>query len=302
MFSKKYFLGGVIVGLVLVGAFFKSLPDGKLHIVFCSVGQGDAAYIRTPSNQDMLIDGGPDDSVLSCLGRHMPFFDRTIDVVMLSHPQKDHLQGLLSVIQRYRVETFVIGGEQNSTEGYKEFISLLKKNQISTKTLFSGDSLRIGKVDFDILWPSRTWFATKTQSRFAFERSSDEAVLGMISDEDINSFSYFLNIRYGNFSTLFTGDGDSKIQPEIMHEISIPHADILKYPHHGSKTGILSSFLDLVRPTLAVISVGKNSFGHPSKEALQLLMSRQVEYARTDQRGDIEVVSDGKGYQVKSQK
>src|SRR3972149_6329793 len=111
MFNKKYFLFGFLIGFILLTSYFFSLPDGKLHIIFCDVGQGDAAYIRTPNNQDMLIDGGPDDKVLSCLGRHMPFYDRTIDVVVLTHPQKDHLQGLISVVERYTVKYFVMGVE-----------------------------------------------------------------------------------------------------------------------------------------------------------------------------------------------
>ena len=95
---KSLIIGGVF-GLTLFFAYLWFLPDQKLHVVFCDVGQGDAAYIRGPNNMDMLIDGGPNDKVLNCLGRHMPFYDRTIDVIMLSHAQKDHLQGLLSVLR-----------------------------------------------------------------------------------------------------------------------------------------------------------------------------------------------------------
>ena len=109
MLSKKHFLSGILIGLVLLSTYLFTLPDGRLHLVFCNVGQGDSTYIRTPSNLDMLIDGGPDDKVLSCLGRHMPFYDRTLDVVVLSHPQADHMRGLISVIQRYNVKYFVIG-------------------------------------------------------------------------------------------------------------------------------------------------------------------------------------------------
>src|SRR3989344_728069 len=101
MFKLRYgyLISGIITGSILIFSFFGSFPDGKLHIVFCDVGQGDAAYVRFPDGQDMVVDGGPNDNVLGCLGKYMPFWDRHIDLVMLSNPQKDHLQGLISVLE-----------------------------------------------------------------------------------------------------------------------------------------------------------------------------------------------------------
>src|SRR3989338_10871213 len=109
MFSKKNYIISLFIGIILLFSYIFSLSDNKLHLIFCDVGQGDAIYIRMPDNSDLLIDGGPNDKVLSCLGKHMPFYDRTIDVVVLSHPQTDHLQGLISVIDRYNVGYFIIG-------------------------------------------------------------------------------------------------------------------------------------------------------------------------------------------------
>src|SRR3989344_9140986 len=164
MLSKKYFLIGAFFGLILLIVYIISQPDGKLHVVFCDVGQGDSAYLKMPNGADVLIDGGPDDKVLSCLGRHMPFYDRTIDVVILSHPQKDHLQGLISVIDRYNVGYFIIGVEGNDTEGYKKLIQTIKKKNIKIKNLYTGDSLSLGKVNFSVLWPERKWVASQLGS------------------------------------------------------------------------------------------------------------------------------------------
>lgn len=294
--SRKYFISGIIIGIVLIFSVLFSLPDGKLHIVFCNVGQGDAAYIRTPNNQDMLIDGGPNNRVLDCLGRHMPFYDRRIDIVILSHPQKDHLQGLIEVARRFDIGTFIIGVEGNETEGYRQLVEVLKEKQIPLKNLFTGDSFRLGNLSFDILWPERKWVADNISNikDQISKRDAGEAVLGLSTSQDLNSFSYFLHLKYGEFDALFTGDGDSKIQPVIMQTVQLPDIEVLKYPHHGSKTGILPAFLDKIAPELAVISVGKNSYGHPSNEALQLLKDRNITIERTDVDGDVEVVSDGK--------
>ncbi len=319
--SLKNLIVGAGIGVILLFSFLLSLSDGKLHIFFCDVGQGDAAYIRAPNNQDILIDGGPNDSVLSCLGRHMPFYDRTIDVVMLTHPQKDHLQGLLSVIQRYKVKNFIIGIEGNDTQGYRSLIDLLQARQIKIKNLYTGDKFSLGKVEFDVLWPEKKWvkqhtlnLAMKTPRVVALsERSesngtppmvkgSEGAVLGLTADTDLNYFSYYLYMKYGSFTSLFTGDGDVRIQDEIMKEVSLPRVNILKYPHHGSKYGAGEDFLKQVYPDLTVISVGKNPWGHPNTETLDLLGKLSVPFKRTDQSGDVEIVSDGKGWVVNTEK
>lgn len=270
----------MLIGTVLLFAYIFSLPDGKLHIFFCNVGQGDAVYIRTPSNQDMLIDGGPDDKVLTCLGRHMPFYDRTIDVVVLTHPQKDHLQGLISVLLRYTVKYFVIGVVGNKTEGYKLLIDTAQKKNIAVRNLYRGDKFSLGNAEFDVLWPQREWVA------------------GASTDTQLNDFSYFLDLKYGAFNALFPGDGDIHIQPDIMRLGDLPKVTVLKYPHHGSKTAVTREFLDKIRPDLAVISVGKNPYGHPTKEALNLLENIGVRVKRTDVSGDIEITSDGRNWKV----
>lgn len=296
-------MSGAAVGLVLIFSFLFSLSDGKLHLFFCDVGQGDAVYIRAPNNQDILIDGGPNDSVLSCLGRHMPFYDRTIDVVMLTHPQKDHLQGLISVLQRYHVNYAVMGVEGNQTDGFQRLVQEIKNRNIPIKNLYTGDKLSLGKVEFDVLWPEKKWVAehlTPVLSDLSY--LSNSRVLGLSTDTDLNYFSYYLYMKYGSFTSLFTGDGDVRIQGEIMKEVTLPKVNILKYPHHGSKYGAGEDFLKLVKPNLAVISVGKNPWGHPNTETLDLLGKLSVPLKRTDQNGDVEIVSDGKGWVVNSEK
>ncbi|MBI2616670.1 hypothetical protein HYW55_00890 [Candidatus Gottesmanbacteria bacterium] len=299
MFSKKYFIIGILFGLILLGGYLFSLPDGLLHIVFCNVGQGDGAYIRTPENLDMVIDGGPNDSILLCLGKHMPFYDRTIDIVLLTHPQKDHLQGLISLIKRYSVKYFISGLEENDTEGYRMLIEELSRQQIPLKNLFAGDHFELGSVEFTVVWPEKNWVFSHVDLADYPNSLISGAILGLSTETDINDFSYYINLSYGSFHTLFTGDGDIRIQPDILRLGLLQPVTVLKVPHHGSKTGMSREFLDFIRPELAVISVGKNSYGHPSKEAIDLLRNRSIQLRRTDVDGDIEVVSDGKSWQVK---
>ncbi len=279
----SYLLSGIATGCILLISFFWTLPDGKLHIVFCNVGQGDAAYVRFPDGRDMLVDGGPDDSVLGCLGRHMPFWDRRINIVVLSHPQKDHLQGLTSVLERFTVDYFVRSDIDNDTEGFVKLLETIRRKTIPIKLETTGDRIMVGTTTLSFLWPSASQIAKKT------------------GEPNDNCLVFFL--RYGTFDAVFPGDADSHVE---RYYTGGPLADsdieLLKVPHHGSKTGMTDDFIQWLHPKLAVISVGKNSYGHPSSEAFGLLSSVGAKVLRTDRNGDIEIVSDGNHWVVTPQK
>lgn len=299
MLSRKSFILTITLGTALLSAYLFTLPDNLLHVVFCNVGQGDAIYIRTPSNQDMLIDGGPDDKVLACLGRYMPFYDREINIIMVSHPQKDHLQGVISVVDRYKVNYLLITPVGNDSDGYKRLIVSLKDKKIPARNLYRGDSFNFGKTSFSILWPDREWLAQNLEAELSSISLAQGSVLGISTSKDLNIYSFYVHLRHGEFDVLFTGDGDSRIQPEILSLADIPDVEVLKFPHHGSKYGVISEFLDKVLPELAVISAGRNPWGHPTEEAIEQLNSRAIKIARTDKDGDIEIVSDGQKWWVK---
>ena len=300
MFSKKYFIIGALSGFILLLVYIISRPDGKLHIAFCDVGQGDAAYLRMPNGSDMLIDGGPNDKVLGCLGKNMPFYDHEIDIVVLSHPQKDHLQGLISVLERYEVKNFIINAAGNESDGYKKLVTLINNKKIPYRNLYTGDYIRIGGVRFDVLWPEKSWLGLKFQNPTdKIQIEEGKAVLGMSTDTDLNDFSYYLHLKYGEFDALFTGDGDKRVQPEIMTTAVLGDIEVLKFPHHGSKNGVTGEFLDKVKPEAAVISVGKNPWGHPTVEALKLLTERGINVYRTDTDGEIDIDSDGRDWQIR---
>ncbi len=296
---RKTFFTSLVLTVCLVFAFIFSLPDGKLHLVFCDVGEGDAAYIRTPNGQDMLIDGGPNARILDCLGKHMPFYDRTIDLVLLSHPQKDHFGGLKSVVERYKVKYFISSPIAGEGEAYQRLFNLIREKKIPVKVLYAGDKFMLGKVEFDVLWPEKEWVVENLNhtSDLSYLGESNK-ILGFSTNRDLNDFSYYLHLSYGQFDVIFTGDGGRNIQSEIKFDGLPPDIEVLKFPHHGSKTGVLPDFLEAIKPKLAVISVGKNSYGHPSDEALKLLLEHNVRIKRTDQDGNVEIISDGEEWGV----
>lgn len=266
-----YFVGGCITGLILLMQCIASLPDGKLHIVFCDVGQGDAAYVRFPDGRDLLVDGGPNNKVLGCLGRHMPFWDRTLDMVVLSHPEKDHMQGLLSVLERYSVTYFVHTERAGSSDEYAKLMDIMRERKVTEKMVETGEIVRIGQVRLAVVGPSTD-------------------ILGAATD--VNDTSVVFELRYGSFDALFPGDAT------LTSLLSLNDIEVLKVPHHGSKTGMRADVINALKPELAVISVGKNSYGHPTKEVLDMLALIGSRVLRTDNEGDIHIVADQRGWEV----
>lgn len=283
---KKYFL--IISSLLfLLGCILVyqniTYNDKKLHVVICDVGQGDAIFIRTPKGSDILIDGGPDNSVLSCLSKHMPFWDRIIEIMILTHPHADHSTGLIDVAKRYRVLSFGSEKIDNPSASYKELIKQLEKNQTKQRFLYREDQFKVKDgVVLRILWPTQEWASLNAVNR---------------SSLDVNSLSVMKLLTYKNYKALFTGD----VQAEALGQIGLMagEIDLLKIPHHGSKTGLNQDILNILSPKIAVISVGKNNkYGHPNPFTLDLLKNSNIKTLRTDQAGDIEIISDGKAWKV----
>jgi competence protein ComEC len=317
---KKPIFWLVLTAVLLWGGVF-SLPDNRLHLIFCDVGQGDAILITYRQTQ-VLIDGGPNNRILECLSNNLPFWDRTIEMVVLTHPQADHFTGLIDVIKRYNVKQFVGNSIINDSAGFWEFYQAVLAEKAKVYSPKSGDRLKIGPINFLVLWPSRklgdSWiwseearnafFAhenaksnsspTRTGKAFKFAQKDyfASSVLGAtFSSDNINNTSIVLQLSFGNFDSLFTGDIDFDVEKQINLSTS-QQVKVLKVAHHGSKYSTGEEFLKKIKPQLAVISVGKNSFGHPTKEVIEKLSNLAIKILRTDQEGEIEVVSDGKNW------
>ena len=288
---KNIFLGLSLVLIVVWMAVFV-YPEKKLHLIACDVGQGDAILAVYGTTQ-ILVDGGATSKVIDCLGTHMPFWDRKIEVVLLTHPQLDHFGGLSEVFKRFQVERFVATNLDSSSQAYQALISMVGGSGIQVVNPTTGMVIRSGLLYLDIVWPTSDF-------QVVAEGVSKSNTLGAFTSKmDPNDFSVVANLRLGEFNALLTGDIGPKIIGEIIQTGKVGEVEYIKIPHHGSKNGLTKELLDVASPEVAVISVGKNSFGHPHKEILNLLKEYGIQTKRTDEDGDVEVVSDGNSWWIK---
>jgi len=267
--SKTGFLTAFIVSVLFALASF--IPGGanSSFVVFCDVGQGDASYIHLKPNIDILIDAGKGSSVLNCLGKYMPANDRIIELVFISHLQKDHYGGFLQIPLKYHIKQLFISNPKTKSKEISSLLSLLRGKGAEIEELYAGDYLTVQKANIAMLWPTEDYIQAST------------------AKDDPNDGSQVMLFSYNNHTILYTGDVSPKSLKTLLQQ-SIPQVKILKVPHHGSKNGLIYEFLSLADPTYGVISVGKkNSYGHPSKEVIEMLSENGVEILRTDRLGDI---------------
>lgn len=266
------------------------LPDTKLHLVFCDVGQGDAILASLGSTQ-MLIDGGPNDRVLECLAKHMPFWDKTIELVVVTHPEADHLTGIVSVIERYNVVQIISNSLVADSALFSRFRDAVIDRQIPVFSPKYGDKIEIAKLELKILSP-----AEKLGNELVWVRPESPQVLGLTAFAGkFNETAIVGQLSFGNFDALLTGD----IGFDTEEKLVLTPIEVLKIAHHGSKYSSGEDFLAKLKPALAVISVGKNSYGHPTAEVLGRLRDLGIKILRTDEAGDIEIISDGQNWQVR---
>ncbi len=250
-----------------------------LEVVFFDVGQGDSIFIETPQGHQILIDGGPGLAVLEKLAEEMPFYDRTIDLIILTHPEHDHYFGLFEVLKRYEVENILWTGVVRDTAEYQEWINLIEKEGANLLIAEAGQKIILQEdplIFMEILHPFEN---LKGQE---FKNSNDTSIVASLIFEDV--------------SFLFTGDITKKIEKQLIVD-----SDILKIAHHGSKTSTSLEFLEIVSPELAVISVGENSYGHPHQEVLSNLEEFNIEILITKELGDIKIISNGDNFKIKEE-
>lgn len=289
-----YVLSGCITGCMLLLSFLRTIPDGKLHIIFCAVGQGDAVYIRFPDGKDALVDAGPKSGVIGCLSRHMPFWDRTLDLAFLTHPEADHMEGFIAILERYTIHTFIRTDVSADSQLYRQLRLMLEQKRIPVRYVSSGDGIHIGQVKISIVWPTASQLSLGIP---ASRPAPDSQVLGATSG--LNEFSLSCWLRYGTFDVFLSGDGDARVQTGYQEQLVLPdRVEVLKVPHHGSRTALTDRLLEVLKPNVGVISVGKNTYGHPAPELLKQLEHTKTMVERTDISGDIELTSDGHGWTI----
>lgn len=260
----------IVLSLIFISiSYVSSFSNNSTRVFFCDVGQGDGAYIRVENRLDILVDAGPDRKILNCLAKHMPFYDRKIEISFISHPQKDHYGGLSDVLDHYSIERVITVPVKSENQSFKRLQDKIKTRGVLVQNLYAGDSISFSKATIRFLWP---------EVGFVLQNADKNL--------DPNLFSQIFIFSQGGFDILFTGDYE--LDERIKNKLNVD-LEILKVPHHGSKDGLNSEILTVSKPDVAVISVGKgNSYGHPHKSILELLESHKIKILRTDKKGDIE--------------
>lgn len=270
--SKKIWLlvallavANLVAWLVLRG----QLPTDHGRLIVFDVGQGDAIYFRSPQGNDILIDGGPSDAVLAKLGRAMPFADRTIELMILTHPHADHVAGLVEVLKRYRVKAVMFPDVPYDTSTYQAFLALVREKNIPVITPHLGQRVDFDQTSvFDVYYPLAAKFA--------------------VAPKDMNDASIVGKLSVGRTRALLTGDAGQSIEAELLN-LHLPlRAAILKVGHHGSQHSSSQAFLDAVGAQFSAISVGQhNRYGHPAAATLTALANTPTQVLRTDEDGDL---------------
>ncbi len=270
---SKSFIVSIVVS-VFISSFFliSNKQRDTPRIVFCNVGQGDGIYMRLPEHKDVLIDAGPDAKMIACLNKNMPFFDRTIELVFITHADKDHAAGILPILQSYRVKkifsTSYLDPENRSF--WKSIKSELELNKLSIESLNRSDSIEFKETQLVVLWPP-----TNLKSPSQRLKTSNNTALGLLA-------------IIKNKKIVLLADMDADVGEQALENFH--GADILKINHHGSKYGTSAKLLNLAEPALAVLSVGRNNmYGHPHITITKLLQSYKIQLKRTDVDGDVTI-------------
>ncbi len=284
----------ILAGLVLAVMVIGSWPSGKAKLVFCDVGQGDGVML-TKGRFQMLYDVGPDNGKMrKCVERQIPFWDRKLEVVIVSHWDKDHAGGLEGISRGYKIEKLYSASKDNEQKFYPEILR-------------EKDMLRSDWFTFEVVWPAGGLTSGESEKGLTSgeplrvtpeERQVDNnemSVVGVLrvrSDSDAlrdtESSTIDKDIKGDDKKVLLMGDAPIEVEQRLVwRKILTEPMDVLKVGHHGSKTSTSEELLDAVRPRVAVIGVGKNSFGHPDKEVLERLEKFGVEVKRTDVDGTV---------------
>ena len=281
----KFKILSVFLVIIIISNVFNSLfLSRNLKIYFVDVGQGDCTFIVTPRNKTILIDGGGSTSSTFDVGENtlIPYIldrgYRKIDLVFISHFDYDHVGGILKVLEEFKVDRVCIPKQEENSENYQKFLKIVKEKNIQVIVVKSGNKVNIeNDLFFDILWP----------------------IEEQIEENKLNNNAIVMKLNYKNFTMMFTGDIEEEAESSIVNLYKNTNklkSSVLKVAHHGSKTSTTDEFLELVKPKIALIGVGKdNLFKHPSNKIIEKLENIDIKIYRTDLNGEIEIIINKSG-------
>ncbi len=277
----------LLLGNTIVWTMVTTMPDNKLRVNILDVGQGDAILIQTPSRQNILIDGGPNPETIKLqLDKKIPYWQRRIDLVVLTQPQSDHLTGLIEIVQRYKTPLVLEAGIPCDTALCQEWLRTIQSIGVKTETVHQGHEIKLGEnITLEVLHPPTSGLLETAN------RVDDNGVV--------------LRLSWGRISFLFTADISEEAERYLIAQRVNLRSTVLKVAHHGSKTATSPEFLSVVNPVVAVISVAAdNKFGHPHPEVLNRLSYKlgKERVFLTSQDGTVEFISDGHRLWVKRSK
>jgi len=273
----------ILLLMITIIIFFSlSYPSEELLVNFLNVGEGDCILIEAPKGKTILIDGGGTPFNDFDVGSKLviPYLRRKginrINLMILTHPDLDHLEGLVYVVKELKVDNFLDNGFGGNLPEYRELMELIKEKNIPYYQLTAGDQIILNQ-DLEIL------VLNPFYNPYFYEKS------------DLNNASIVIKLFYKNAKFLFTGDIEAEAEKEMLSFWYNLESDILKIAHHGSISSTSSEFLEKVDPKIAIISAKSNNFDHPHPKIIQRLEEKKIKIYRTDQNGTIIIHTDGDG-------
>jgi len=262
--------------------YWQSLEPKELRVWFADVGQGDGIIIRTPNHANIIIDGGPNADFIKTVDKKLPLTDQSIDLMVISHPDADHITGLVGLLKVNRVKQILITGAVGTSNTFKSLSSLIIENHIPVIKAAAGQELDFGEVRAKVLWPPKNY---------------------QFSSKDLNQSSIVLEISYGQEDFLFTGDAPEDVEVSLIKAKALGEVEVLKVSHHGSKSASSENFLKVTKPQYSILSVGlNNKYNHPAPSIISRLQAFGTQIFRTDYQGDILVESSKDNLVIKTQK
>jgi competence protein ComEC len=267
----------IIVGVLLYWGDSKNNRMASLEVSFLDVGQGDSILINYLHRYQILIDSGSSGKkVLTELSKVMPFGDNKIEIIIVTHPDRDHFAGFMDVLKKYEVGLILDNGQDFKDDVWQEFQRLIVEKNIPKQIITEGSTMRIksNQIGYDL--------------EFKFFNPDEITV----DKKEKNESSIVTRMDYGENSFLFTGDAGFDAEADMIFDKEDLDVNFLKVGHHGSKYSSSNFFLARVSPIWAVISVGENDYGHPADDVIDRLKKVNSKILRTDELGTVVVECD----------